>query len=173
MISKKILNFVTIHPKTPLSMNFTYGPLIFWEKIATHNFPKTPQTAIQPTCRPQTFTKKKLSTSHKLTKHPNIIKQSQPLQPPLHTPHCQQENVAESIKDTGLARQCRVPFFSIKPVHIFTVVLFVYSKEWLIKPVHIFMVVLFVYSINVCKSTTTTEISLWNLCDEVHGVLEW
>jgi hypothetical protein len=56
--------------------------------------------------------KKQPSTSHKFTKHPNIIKQSQTLQPTLHTPHSQKEDAAESMKDIGLARQGRVPVSS-------------------------------------------------------------
>jgi hypothetical protein len=55
---------------------------------------------------------KKPSTSHKLTKHPNIIKQPQTLQPSFHTLHCQKKDIVESMKDTGLTRQGSVCFSS-------------------------------------------------------------
>jgi hypothetical protein len=70
---------------------------------------KNPQTSIQPTRTPQTFTNK-ISISHKLAKHTNIIKHPQTLQPPLHTPHWQKEYVVESTNVTGLTRQGRVAF---------------------------------------------------------------
>jgi hypothetical protein len=112
---KKISNFVTIHPKTPLSMIFYVWASKLLKKIVAYNFPKNiPQTWYNPLVGPKLFFKKKALTSHKLTKHSNIIKQPQTLQQPLHIYSTRQkEDVVESMKDTGLARQGPIPFSSL------------------------------------------------------------
>jgi hypothetical protein len=80
------------------------------KKIASHNFFKKISN-FDPLVDPRP--KKQPSTSRKLTEHANITKQPQALRPPLYTSHCQKEGVAESMRDTGLTRQGRVPFLVV------------------------------------------------------------